>query len=280
MRPGLLASVVLAGVAYAPLAAQSYRTTVETRRVSGSLSVELAFAVGDLFVRPAEDGHSYRLALTYLEDVFAPTVRFDADRGHLAVRLEGEKSDLDLDDIDASDQQLDLALPRGVPLDLDLSFGAIEAEIELGGLALRSAQIRTGASETTLSFAEPTQGSCERLEFAVGAAEFEALQLGNAGCGTVSLEGAVGEMHLDFTGRLWTGETRLAIKVGLGEVRITVPEEVGIRMNTSRFLASVRQAGLIRHGPYLESPGFDDADTRLVVDVDAALGSIVIDRVR
>lgn len=280
MKPTLLAAAVLAGAVTAPLAAQTYRTTVETRRVTGPLSVELAFAVGDLLVRPADNGTSYRLALTYMEDLFEPTVRFDPDHGHLAVKLEGEQAHLDLDDVDASDQALDLALPRGVPLDLDLSFGAIEAEIELGGLTLRSAQVRTGASETTVSFAAPTQGTCDRLEFAVGAAEFEALQLGNSGCRQVSLEGAVGEMHLDFTGRRWTGETRLHVKVGLGEVRISVPEDVGIRMNASRFLASVRQAGLVRRGSFFESPGFDAADGRLVIQVDAALGSIVIDRVR
>jgi hypothetical protein len=277
-RP-LLAAAALAGVVSVPLGAQPYKTTVETRRVSGPLVVEVAFAVGDLYVHPADNGRSYRVAMTYREDLFEPTVRFDPDGGRLAVKLEGNRSELDLDDVDADDQELDLALPRGIPLDLDLSFGAIEAEIELGGLTLRSARVQTGASETTVSFATPTQGACDRLAFAVGAAEFEALQIGNSGCREVSLEGAVGEMHLDFTGRRWSGETRLHVKVGLGEVRISVPEEVGVRMNTSRFLASVSQVGLVRRGSSYESPGFDRAPARLVIEVDAALGSIALERV-
>lgn len=278
MKTTLLAAAVLAGASL-PLAAQTYRTTVETRRVTGPLSVDLTFAVGNLVVRPASHDHSYRLAMTYAEDVFEPSVRFDADRGRLAVKLEGDRIRLH-DDFDADDQLLDLALPRSVPLDLELSFGAIEADIELGGLTLRSAQVRTGASETTVSFASPARGSCDRLEFSVGAAEFEALQLGNSGCRLVSLEGAVGEMHLDFTGQGWSGDTRLHIKVGLGEVRITVPETVGIRMNANRFLASVTHSGLVRQGSYLQSPGFDGAESRLVIEVEAALGSVEIDRVR
>lgn len=279
MRATLLAAGVLAGTVCLPLTAQTYRTTVETRRVSGPLSVDLTFAVGELLVRPGDHDHSYRLALTYAENLFNPSIRFDADRGRLAVKLDDDHIG-GHGDIDASDQLLDLALPRSAPLDLDLSFGAIEATIELGGLTVRSVKIRTGASETTVSFASPTRGACERIEFSVGAAEFEALQLGNSGCRRVSLEGAIGEMHLDFTGQRWDGDTRLHIKVGLGEVRITVPDDVAIRMNASRFLASVDQSGLVREGSYLQSPNFDRARTKLLIDVEAALGSVEIERVR
>lgn len=280
MKRALVAAAALACAVAAPLAAQTYRTTVETRRVSGPFTVDLTFAVGALFVRPADDGQHYRLAMTYAEDLFEPTVRFSDERSRLTVKLEGDNVRLDGNDFDASDQELDLALPRDVPLELDLSFGAIEAQIELGGLTLRQATVKTGASETTVSFASPTQGACERLTFQVGAAEFEALQLGNSGCRTVSLEGAVGEMHLDFSGERWTGETRLFIKVGLGTVRISVPEEVGVRLKADRFLASVDQNGLVKQGAFLVSPGFERADAKLLIDVGAAFGSVEIDRIR
>ena len=280
MKRALIAATALAGGVAVPLAAQSYRTTVETRQVTGPLAVDLTFAVGALLVRPATHDGSYRLSMTYAEDLFEPRVRFDAERGRLAVELEGDKVRLHGNDFDASDQQLDLALPRDVPLDLDLSFGAIEAEIELGDLTLGRASIRTGASETTVSFAAPGRGSCERLSFQVGAAEFEALGLGNSGCRTVSLEGAVGDMHLDFSGERRTGDTRLLIKVGLGTVRISVPDDVGVRMTASRFLASVHQSGLVKQGSYLVSPGFDAAEAKLFIEVEAALGRVDINRLR
>jgi len=178
MNRALCAAAVLVGAVTVPLTAQSYRTTVETRRVTGPLRVDVSFAIGELLIRPADHGDTYRVAMTYLEDVFQPTVRFDPDRGSLAVELNG--TNVRIDDFDASDQQLDLGLPRNVPLDLTASFGALEADIELGGLTLRSAEIKTGASETTVSFATPTRGACERLTFQVGAAEFRAVQLGNS----------------------------------------------------------------------------------------------------
>jgi hypothetical protein len=261
------------------VAAQSYRTLVETRRVEAGrpLRVTVEFAAGELLVHPAEGSRTYRVDLTYAEDAFTPRVRFDAAEGLLSVRLEGERH---TNVGDLSDQRLDLALPRDVPLDLSLSFGALEGEIELGGLALRTAEIKTGASDAVVMFSSPTTGTCERLQFHVGAAEFVASQLGNSGCRVIELSGAVGEMELDLSGERLAGVTQLIVKVGLGEVRLLVPEAVGIRLDSDRFLASVSRAGLVRQGPTSVSPGYDRAEAKLEIQVHAALGSVEIVRTR
>jgi len=275
-----LAALLAAGLA-STAAAQSYRTTVETRRVEAGrpLRVDVAFGVGELLVHPGDGSRTYRVALTYAEDAFTPEVRFNQGAGLLSVKLAGE-GHVNLDDVDASDQRLDLGLPRDVPLDLSLAFGALEAEVELGGLDLRTAEIKTGASETVVMFSSPGTGACSRLEFNVGAAQFEARQLGNSGCRVIELRGAVGEMELDLSGERLTGDTRLLVKVGLGEVRLLVPEAVGITLETDRFLASVSRAGLVKQGSVFVSPGFDRAAAKLYIEVDAALGSVEIERIR
>ena len=58
---------------------------------------------------------------------------------------------------------------------------------------------------------------------ALRAAEFDAVALGNSGCRTIEVQGAIGEMSLDFSGERWAGERRLIVKVGLGDVR-TIPK--------------------------------------------------------
>jgi hypothetical protein len=274
-----LLPVVLLAALTSPLGAQELLSRAETRKVDGNgpFTVDATFAVGELVVRPASGRH-YRVAMDYA-DVFDPTIRFDPTGRRLTVKLDRENS-FHGDDLEDLDQRLSLDLPRDVPLDLSLTFGALEAEIELGGLTLRSGKIRTGASETTVSFSRATRGVCERLDFDVGAAEFEARQLGNSGCRRISLTGAVGEMTLDFSGDHWAEETRLFIKVGLGEVRIRIPESVGIRLDANRFLASVSRAGLVKDGSAFVSPGFDRAEIKLLIEVDAALGSVEIERIR
>lgn len=280
MKRLLLAAAALA-VAAGVLPAQTYKTVVETRQVDAGnpLDVDVTFAVGTLLVRPSDRSTSYRLAMKYAEDHFDPSVRFTPSTNRLAVKLEGIDGSGDLDDFDGSEQSLDLALPPDVPLDLSVSFGALEADMELGGLTLRSAKISTGASESVISFSTPTQGTCASLEFTVGAAEFEAVGLGNAACRVVEFKGGVGEVVLDFTGTKLTAETRLRVTVGLGEVTIRVPEAIGIRLDADRFLASIKHDGLVKRGSRYLSPNYDDAAARLVVEVNAVLGSIEIERV-
>lgn len=270
----------LAGVVAQPVAAQDLQTLVETRRVNADrpMTVDVTFAAGRLAVQPSEHARTYRVSMSYLAEVFEPTVAFDPQGNDLTITL--DDGDIRLKDLDGVDQTLALELPADVPLDLSLGFGALEADIELGGLTLRSAEIKTGASETLLSFASPTHGTCERLEVSVGAAEFEARGIGHSGCRSVVLEGAIGEMTLDFSGDRWDGEHRLSVKVGLGDVRIRVPEAVGIRLDADRFFASVTRAGLVRQGSAFVTPGFASASSTLIIDVDAALGNVEIERIR
>jgi len=275
-----LAGAMLAAMTWvAPVSAQTYRTVTETRRVAGNrpLAVDASFTAGDLVIAPADGRLTYRVAMTYLEDVFQPTIRFDENAGTLAIKM-GGNGDVHVGDQDRLKQVFDVGLPRDVPLDLALSFGAVQATVELGELTIRSATIKTGASETTVAFSKPTRGSCERLELNVGAAQFEALKLGNSGCRMVTLQGAVGEMVLDFSGDRLAGETHLSVKVGLGEVRLRIPQSVGIRMNTDRFLATLEHAGLVKRGSAFFSPGYENASAKLIVDVNAALGSVEIER--
>ena len=51
--------------------------------------------------------------------------------------------------------QLDLTLSGQVPMDLELEFGAVQANLDLGGLRLRSLDLSTGASEAELRVSAP-----------------------------------------------------------------------------------------------------------------------------
>jgi Cell wall-active antibiotics response LiaF, C-terminal len=275
--------VALAALAVAPqlAVAQSYQTITETRRVDAGrpLKVDVTFAAGHLTMRPADDQHRYHIGLKYVEDVFDPTVAYDPAEGTLTVRLEGH-GHRQIKESDTWDQQLDLDLPRDVPVDLAMTLGAVKGDIDLGDLTLRSASIKTGASEAGVGFSSPTRGACERLEFEVGASQFEANQIGNSGCRSISLKGGVGQMVLDFRGDApWKGEMHVAIQVGLGDVTLRVPEAVGIRLDATRFLATISKAHLAKRGSSYYSANFDSASTRLVIDVDAALGNVEIQRI-
>ncbi len=276
-RITLLAS--LAVLATAGLAsAQSYRTVVESRQMSGErdLSVSIGFAVGHILVAPAQGRELYRLSMVYDEDFFRPDVRYRESRNRLRAELESlgrhGRQDADLD------QQIDLVISPSVALDLHLKFGAAEADLELGGLSLTEGHIETGASETTVRFSAPNRAVCESLRFEVGAAEFEALNLANARCRLIKLSAGLAEILLDFTGE-WSDaiETKVDIEMGLGEVRLRFPEDLGVRIRVDRFLVSVDRNGFDKRGSTYTSRNWDDVTTHIEIDIEAALGSVEVE---
>jgi hypothetical protein len=279
---GLAGLALLAAPSAAP--AQSYRTLVESRRLDRkeAIHVTVSFAVGRFRLVPASTAELYRVGLTYLDEQFEPDVSYDPREGRLEIDLDGRRErDVHVKDLEDTRQRLDLALSPEVPLHLDLTFGAVQAEVELGGLTLQSASLETGASETVVRFSEPNRAACDDLTMQVGAAEFEVIGLGNSRCRSLDLKGGVGEITLDFSGDWAPGaEMRVSADVGLGDVHLRVPESVGVRLNVDRFLVSLQLDGFTKRGSTWYSAGYDRASVKLLMDVNAAFGSIEVDWIK
>lgn len=63
-------------------------------------------------------------------------------------------------------------------------------------------------------------------------------------------------------------------------VHLRVPESVGVRLNVHRFLVSLQLDGFTKRGSTWYSSGYDRAPVKLLVDVNAAFGSIEVDWIR
>jgi hypothetical protein len=262
----------------------SYRTMVESRKVDRSdvVQVNVDFALGRFRLAPAGNGQLYRVGLTYLEDQFEPDVSYDAGSGSLEVSLSGERDrSVSFKDLDDIRQRLDLQLSPDVPMHVDLEFGAVEADIELGGLTLQTASLETGASQTTVRFSTPNRAACEDLSVEVGAAEFRMIGLGNSRCRQVDVSGGVAEITLDFSGEWTSGsEMHLSTEFGLGDVHFRVPENVGVQINVDRFLVSLNLDGFAKQGSSYYSQGWDRAAARIIVELNGALGSVEVEWIR
>jgi hypothetical protein len=174
---------------------------------------------------------------------------------------------------------LELELARGVPMDLDLEFGAVQAEIDLGGLALTDLSLSTGASESTIDVSEPNTARMRTASFEVGAAEFTARHLGNLNAERIEFDAGVGSISLWLNGR-WQRDAQVSIDMGLGSLNLFVPEGLGVRLRKDSFLTALDSEGLIKRGDVYESPDFDDADRKITIDLDAAFGSVSVVWVR
>jgi hypothetical protein len=279
-RAAAAAALLLTALAAStPAASQTLRTLTSARQLHGesALSVDVTYAAGHFRLEPGSAGDLYRMELRYDEDKFTPVREYDPDGGVLRLGLTSRRNHVSRRELKRGERapSLDLALTPEVPLTLALELGAVESDVEFGGLALRRLSYRTGASESHVRFSRPNPLTCEAATFEVGAAEFEVTSLGNANCRRVSFHGGVGEVTLDFTGE-WRNSAEASVKVAIGSLKLVLPRDLGVAISLDRFLTSFDHEGFTKRGGVYYSGNFATARYRLNLHVNAAFGGIEV----
>ena len=271
--------IVLSALSVCAGFAQTWRTLSSARQVHGerALTVHVEYGAGRFSLAPGPAGTLYRMDMKYDEERDQPIREYDPVSGtlHVGVRTEtdhhvslgGHHRD--------QPSSLDIALAPGLPLDLDIEIGAAEANLDFGGLTVRSLRYKTGASQSNLRFASLNPGACDELSVDIGAAALHATGLANANCRRMRFSGGVGEVELDFSGE-WHHPIDATVNVGIGTLKLQVPRDVGVAIRLNRFLASFESAGFTKRGDTYYSGNFETAHNRLTLDVNATLGGVEV----
>ena len=272
MRSTIL-MMLLSAAAASAAQAQSMRSVTMSRQLeeNAEIQVSVEYGVGRFSVRSVGEGLLYRMHLRYDEDRFEPVAEY---AGHsLDVGLESIRRSRTRGDWESGELHLELA--RGVPMQLDLEFGAVRAELDLGGLALTDLDLSTGASESTIDISEPNRTQMEKARFEVGAAEFTVLHLGNLNADEIEVDAGVGALVLWLDGE-WQRDAYLNIDMGLGALELRIPEGLGVQLHKQSFFTALDSEGLVKRGDTFESLDWNDADRRVTIDLDAAFGSVKV----
>jgi hypothetical protein len=256
-------------------AAQSWRTVTMSRQLEGAggdVRVNVEYGAGRFRLGSTEERLLYSMELRYDEDRFEPVASYSGNRLRLGVESLGH--DIDIRDGDDTGE-LDLRLARGVPLALDLEFGAVRADLDLGGLSMTSLDVSTGASESILDISEPNPLALGTARFEVGAAEFTARNLGNLNAERLVFEAGVGSVTLGLDGR-WRRDARMSIKMGLGSLELRVPEGLGVELRKDSFLTSLDANGFVRRDGVYYSEGWEGAERKITIELEAAFGRVEV----
>jgi hypothetical protein len=271
-----IALATLAAIALAASAghAQSWRTVTSARQLQGEreLTVAVQYGAGDLRIAPAPSGLLYRMQLRHDERQTRALAAYDRAAGTLRLGIEGTGS-RQRGSRGGGNAAIDLA--PTVPIALRLEFGAGRADVELGGMAIRSLEVATGASETTLRWSAPNRIAATELRISSGASRMRVGGLGNARAERIRYDGGVGEAILEFDGA-WRSGTDVAVEMGLGSVTLSFPRALGVRIESRSTLSRFSPAGMERRGDAWYSPGYDGAAQRVTVRVGAALGAVTV----
>ncbi len=271
------AAAALVAAAALPLwAQQAMQTMTSARQAAGErrLDVDVQYGAGTLRIAPGTGNLLYRMELRYDPRAVRPLAAYDRASGRLRLGVEGTREQRGSGDQRGA--RADIALSPEVPMALALRFGAGEADVRLGGLAVTDLRVTTGASQARLSFDRPNRAEARLLRFEAGAASLVATGLANARAQRIEFEGGVGEATLDFGGT-WTRDTQARVKMGIGSVTLRLPRTLGVRVVKDSFLASFDGAGMVKRGNSWYSRGYERAARKLDVEIDAAIGSVEVE---
>jgi len=279
-RSALSTLAVIAGALVAlphAIGAQDWRTVTMSRQRSGEddLRVQVTYGAGRFKVGAADGGLLYRMQLRYDQDVFEPRAEYEGNRLRLGVESVGSSIRMGKD----RGGEMDLQLARDLPMDLELKFGAVRADVDLGGLALSRLELSTGASESTVDVSEPNSLDMRSASFEVGAADFTARHLGNLNARHIDVSAGVGEVALWFNGD-WRQDASVSVSMGLGSLELRFPEGLGVRLTKDSFLTSLDSQGLVKRGDAYYSLDWERAKRKITIDLDAAFGSVKVVWVR
>lgn len=259
--------------------AQTMRPFSTFRQLHGEthLNVRVEYGAGSLRVEPGQPGDLYRMNLSYDEDRFMPVSDFDPSSRTvlLGLRSAGEGG-VRVVSGNQLRQIATVAISPRADLALDLSLGAVDADLELGGLRISELDLKTGASRATVRFSRPNGMRCRHAGFSAGAAEVSVLGLGNSRCDEIEFEGGMGKVLLDFSG-VWRSSAHVRVKMAVGEITLRLPRAVGVRLAMDKFLTSFEATGLVRRGDSYLSPNYDGAERRLDIDVTTAMGGVSVE---
>ena len=274
-RRGALLLALAGAVAGASAAeAQDWRTMTSARQLWGTqpVEVEVEYGAGELEIGQAAGGMLYSMELRYDEEQAVPVAEFDSASRRLKLGASSRRGNRKV----REGSTAKIALSDRVPLDLGLHFGAGEATLNLGGLRLQRLDVETGASETTIRIDRPNPIRAREVDLSAGAAELEVIGLGNLRAERIRFQGGVGATTLDFGGA-WAADATASVQMGMGSLVLRFPRSLGVRVSRSSFLTSFDAEGMVRRDGSYFSANWDRAEHKLVVDVEAALGSIEIE---
>ena len=269
---GVLAAAGLAGPAN--LDAQRWKTLTAARQVTNeeNLRVKVQYGAGVLTVRRGDDGELYNALFHFDENWAIPRTEYAG--GRLEVGLSAsETGNSDFSDW-PDEASLELELAPGVPMDLDLDFGAGRAELDLTGLAVRKLVVNTGASESVIRVDEVNRERMESARINVGAADLRVLGVGNMNAERVTVKSGLGSVVLRLDGE-WPDDGYLVVEMGLGALELQVPRSLGVRLRRpGSLLASIETDGLEKQGKVYQSVNWESAERKIEIEITAVLGSV------
>ncbi len=251
-------------------------------QADGEVRVEadIELALGHVVISTAERGALFQAEGVVESSQLRP--RFnnssDGNKARVSLSLDGENVSFQgLRGTRGSRWQLYFS--DSTPLDLNLTLGAADADLNFTGIPVENLNLECGMASATLRFDEPNPAILHRLAIEAGLSEFNATGLGNARFESLTFDGGAGEFTLDFSGESFMPGAEAELSVGIASLTILLSSgQPSIVEAPSSFMTKVTMpASFERIGSDTwASPNAADNDQALRITIDAGPGNIEV----
>lgn len=224
----VMSSAAPAGAVSEPMGERAARlTTAHGGRVL------LVLGEGEFHLRPAKPGEGLHARAEYDSTLHRLTERFSVLPDstweyHLDCRRIQSGSFLrQIFGGERSNAKVYVYLPPDVPVDLDLQARRGGCVADLGGLWLRTGDIRFDQGGMELEFSSPLREPMESLRLQARMGGIEASRVGNASPRALDVDCAMGGGEIDLRGA-WRGDCVARASARMGGVAIKVPPEMRV----------------------------------------------------
>jgi hypothetical protein len=278
-RPLVLLIASLAGMA--PARAQTWRTIDASRQVrdTNAITAHVDYAAGRLDLKSATGSVLYHSNMRYDADRTEPVARFD-DATHvlsLGVHLRGMHLSSVDDEHDAGSMHAELS--GSVPMDLSLELGAVEADLQLGGLRLTDLSLRSGAADVTARFDQPNREQLRTMTLQVGAAQVKLLDVANSGVSRINAEIGAGALSIDLGGVL-SRDVDITATLAIGGLTLNIAPDDGVFVDERSLLGGFEKDGFEKRADGWYSVNYDSAARHVRVHLHAFMGGLTLTRVQ
>jgi hypothetical protein len=143
-----------------------------------------------------------------------------------------------------------LTFSDALPLEMEVTLGAGENRLSLAELQVRSLALEAGAGEVTVDLG----GALEDLDVQAG----------------------VGELEINLAAADWTQNLTGNIAGGVGSTTLTLPGDVGVRVEVEQGLGSVNASGFSQDGDTYTNDAYGESEISLDLRIESGVGEVTL----
>ena len=247
---------------------------------SGSLAVRADLPAGNMEVSAGSLEALYDVNLSYCRDHFRPSGRFveDGTRAGLTGGSLLEIAALPLRDgpgAGAGEEPnlMTLQLRPGIPLDLRLSVGRGEIDLDLTALGVARLAVHGGSGSAAVRFKGGNSRDMELFRFVAGGGPVILEGLGWGRVTSLEFHGGAGEATLDWSGP-GPAEAAAFLDPGTGRVNLLFPPDLGVVLTGRDLRPGEEIEGFREQGGVRVSANLEKSARRLTLVLDPGGGEI------